>query len=176
MKIVIKILLVLGLLVALQKNILYLPKYYDYASKNNKVLDVYKRKTDNAYVNYYATLTGLETGYGFYAPNIPDIVKIKFIIRSAGDSEVHDIMLKTPEAKERFNTLAGHFNNEPDVRNIVARSLARYMFHFYPQAQQITVVAYACATPAPAVYLKGISKLPPAEIASYSFNKSTISE
>jgi len=177
MKIFIKIILVLNLLVAFHRNLLFIPQYYAFAGKKASFFETYRKKTDNKvspYVNYYSALTGLETGYGFYAPNIPDVVKIEFTIQSASGNQVCAIKLNTSEGRERFNALCNHFNGDADAREIVAHSLATYMFHFFPGGQRIIVTAYNQSTPLPADYLRGVHVLTPTVIASYSFNKSNV--
>jgi hypothetical protein len=99
-------------------------------------------------VRWYATLTGAESGYGFFAPDVGAPHRAIFILRDEKGSTWSDTFdqAKSSEARLRLTGIVesvfmnGVIYDKPQLRSPLVESWAATMFRRHPNAVSLTVV------------------------------------
>ena len=98
----------------------------------------------------YTHFAGIEAGYGYFAPNIPDSYKLVFELEYADGQIEHDLPLfESPESTLRFASLLdqiGQMESDP-MREILTRLLATSMWQRHPGATKVRAVLGALTIP-----------------------------
>lgn len=112
-----------------------LPKVYHYL------------KSNNVFDRFFSTYTGLDTGYGFFAPNVSS----SFIVVAEGEEQsfLSTDLLTTTEGRSRFSNLNDIFFNNIDkdtslvkVNNIVLNIINDKFENVNKQKFKTTVYLY----------------------------------
>ena len=93
--------------------------YYDFYGKKQLLTQnlIYNKLSfidNNLFINTIKTYTGLETGYGFFAPNVASDFKIKFTFIDSNNmiiSTKYQISLKSKTSIQRVNSAMTMFLN-----------------------------------------------------------------
>lgn len=98
----------------------------------------------------YTHLAGIESGYGYFAPNVPDSYDLVFELTFADGHEEHDLTLfSNNEADLRFATLLDQLGqmNSDGMREIIIKLLATSMWQQHPLANHVRAILGARILP-----------------------------
>lgn len=112
------------------------------------------RQTASAYLN----LTGIESGYSYFAPNIPDNYKIVFELHYPdGRTEIELPKVNSQSAGLRFSTLLDKMTETEyaPVRTMMVKMLAFSVWQGHPSATRIRAVLGTVDLTSPAEYRLG---------------------
>lgn len=112
---------------------------------------------------WYATMSGANSQYGFYAPEVGDHCRARFLLHDEADSTWCDSFeqMNSPEARLRLvGTAEAAFANgaaqeSPARRERLVKSWAAAMFTRHPGAASLTVVVEVYDVPTRADYQAG---------------------
>ena len=111
----------------------------------------------------YTHLAGIEAGYGYFAPNVPDSYKLVFELEYADGRVDHDLPLfENSESTLRFSSLLdqiGQMESDP-IREILIRLLATSMWQRHPGVTKVRAVLGALTIPAVAEFEAGKRESP----------------
>ena len=122
------------------------------------------RSVPSHMVRWYAKLSGADSHYGFYAPEVGAEYRARFILQDQHGSTWGDIFeeAKSPEARLRQQGIVhlGFANAEaeesPDLRKSLVKSWAARMFTRHPSAVSLTVLVEVYDVPTMAKYRSGV--------------------
>jgi hypothetical protein len=112
------------------------------------------RQTAFAYLN----LTGIESGYSYFAPNIPDNYKIVFEVHYPdGRTEIELPKVNSQSAGLRFATLLDKMTETEyaPLRTMMVKMLAFSVWQGHPSATKIRAVLGTVDLPSPAEFRLG---------------------
>jgi hypothetical protein len=116
-------------------------------------------------INTYLNLAGIESGYGFFAPNVPDSYRLVFEIHYPnGEVDYEAAATGTHESRLRFASLldfAGSTSSEA-ARELLIKILAHSIWQDHPDAIRIRGILGSIALPSPGAFRAG-------EPAEYQF-------
>jgi hypothetical protein len=112
---------------------------------------------------WYATMSGADTSYGFFAPNVGDLHRARFLLRDEKGQTWWDSfdVTKSPEARLRLTGivdcafLTGEAMESPEWRNRLVRSWSATMLNRHPSAASLTAVVEVYDVPTMAKYRAG---------------------
>jgi hypothetical protein len=106
----------------------------------------------------YAHSAGIESSYGFFAPNVPDTFKVVFELRYA-DGRIEYALPSVNEASagERLTNLFDQIANTRfnALREVMLRTLADSVWQEHPEAQNIRAVFGVLKQPSPVDFHQG---------------------
>jgi len=109
-------------------------------------------------VSAYLNIAGIEAGYTYFAPNIPDNYKIVFELHYAdGRTELELPMVKSHAAGLRLGALLDEIADleyEP-LRAMMVKMLAYWVWQEHPEASRIRAVLGYVDLPTPAEFRLG---------------------
>jgi hypothetical protein len=112
-------------------------------------------------LNLYLRAAGIEVGYGFFAPNVPDNYKIVFELHYADGRVEYELPKATNEAAAlRLTTLIdniGDIQYEP-LRGVLVRMMAYAIWREHPDATVIRAVLGFVILPSPNDFRHGIKE------------------
>jgi hypothetical protein len=106
----------------------------------------------------YTHSAGIESGYGFFAPNVPDSYKLVFELHYADGTIEYDLAgLETAESNLR---LAGYLdelgaNMSGPMREVMIKLLANTIWRQHPDAVMVRAVLGAVRLPTPDEFAAG---------------------
>jgi hypothetical protein len=111
----------------------------------------------------YAAMSGAESQYGFYAPDVGERHRPRFILKDDRGFTWQDSFegTKSPEARLRLEGTAdyafanGAADKSPSIRQHLVKSWAAAMFTRHPSASSLTVVVEAFEIPTMAEFRAG---------------------
>lgn len=104
----------------------------------------------------YGILSGAETGYGFFSPNVPDDVEVYFeLIGVDQRGHVENANLYSEYGMKRFIASLSSYRINEKLKPIVARSWAARMLSIYPDSHSVTVYIGSRQIPSMNQYLEG---------------------
>ena len=114
-------------------------------------------------VRWYATMSGANSNYGFFAPQVGAPHRAKFSLHDDQGSTWSDVFDQTnsPEARLRLTGIvdstfmSGEAVESPEWRKHLVRSWAATMFTRHPTAMSLTVLVEAYDVPTMADYRAG---------------------
>jgi hypothetical protein len=85
--------------------------------------------------------SGADNRYGFFAPKVAAEKRLQFDIRGTNRSDWYQCELLYPrgEIRMRLATLAGSFREQHDFKDVVAASIAAWIFGRVPESQIVLV-------------------------------------
>ena len=106
----------------------------------------------------YLHLAGIEAGYGFFAPNVPDAFRLQIAVLD-GKTRVIQSGLVAAEGSEtdlRLASLLDALGRSPagEVRDIIFELMAQAVFEKFPEAAEIRFQVEAIRMPALAQFQK----------------------
>lgn len=141
--------------------------YFDKENDNAPImLDRLKWVQNTMFVKYYGILSGLDTGYGFFAPNVASVCQIQFEIKRSTGSELLNMpQLNSVESISRYATLMGQFQqkllsvnksgSENQYLDVVIKAMATQMLKRYEDANSVVAVLYVSKYPSLKSYSAG---------------------
>jgi hypothetical protein len=105
----------------------------------------------------YSHIAGIESPYTFFAPNVPQSLKVVFEIHLADGRVIYDLPhVKSDTEALRLSALIDQAAAQPGLwRDVVLQMLAASAADMNPEAIRIRVVVEALKFPPPADYLNG---------------------
>ena len=121
-------------------------------------------------VSLYSEISGTNTGYGFFAPDLPSSTIVEFeITDTTGYKYIVPTLLNTREGMERFKSGIDFFKQFENFREVIMRSWALRVFEQHPDAKYVTVVIKREDLPSIAQYKKG-KRTKQTELFKYNFS------
>lgn len=109
-------------------------------------------------VNGYLHLAGIEIGYGYFAPNVPDSYKLVFELRYPDGGIDYDVPgADSVESTLRLSTLldeVGRTTSDP-LREVMMKFLARSVWRQHPAATSIRAILGSLTLPSLEEFKKG---------------------
>ena len=104
----------------------------------------------------YGRLTGNESGYGFFSPNVPSVGSVFFqLTLDDGRRITLTPLLESKEGLERFKMNFDWFREMEEARPLIARSWSVRMMEMVPSATDVEVVVGMFDLPDMEEYLCG---------------------
>ncbi len=94
-------------------------------------------------LDFYTHATGIETGYGFFAPNVPDNYKLVFeLVYPDGRTEVQLPAIGNDATGVRLVDLLDRLSEieHPELRELMVRMLATNVWREHPEAAEIRAI------------------------------------
>lgn len=101
-------------------------------------------------VSAYAHFAGIEAGYGYFAPNIPDSFKLVFELEDKDGHVERDLPLfENTESTLRFSTLLDQIGplESDGMREILIKLIATRMWQRHPEAVRVRAILGASELP-----------------------------
>jgi hypothetical protein len=109
----------------------------------------------------YANAAGIENGYSYFAPIVPDSYKLVFVLRFADGRTEFDLPhVGAPSAGYRLATLLDILGQirYAQLREMVVRSLAAAAWRRHPEAVEVTAIIAAVDLPTMKEFMGGTEK------------------
>lgn len=109
-------------------------------------------------MNTYLHLTGIESGYGFFAPNVPDAYKLVFELHYPdGTVEYEPAGLDEGESSLRFASLMDYVGRtaSDQERQILVKLLTQAMWRGHPEAIKVRAILGSVAIAPPEEFRTG---------------------
>ncbi len=152
-----------------------------------KIIKSFNTISRSPVISNYTFFTGLDTGYGFFAPNVASVCQIQFIVKN-DSNKIIDILympeFTSVESISRYATLMGKFQerlkrfNVKEKSNyllyldVVAKSMSKQILKKYPAKYSMDVMLFLPKYPTLKQYNEGLVKPLNIPIDSYKiFNK-----
>lgn len=106
----------------------------------------------------YRNSAGIEAGYGFFAPNVPNNYKLVFEVHNADDQVEYELPgISGTAAGLRLATLLDYIGGtrQEDLREVMLKMLAYPVWLEHPKAKMIRAVFGFITLPTPAEFSKG---------------------
>jgi len=150
--------------------------YQLYHEDSNKYKEPKAIKTLNSIsrsflVSNYTFFTGLDTGYGFFAPNVASVCQIQFVVKSESDKIIDVLYMpefSSIESISRYATLMGKFQERLKQYNVkekshyllyldvVIKSMSKQILKKYPSKYRMEVILFLPKYPTLKQYNDGI--------------------
>jgi hypothetical protein len=112
---------------------------------------------------WYATMSGADSNYGFFAPQVGALHRARFLLQDDEGSTWSDVFdqSNSPEARLRLTGIvdsafmSGEADESPEWRKVIVRSWAATMLTRHPTAVSLTVIVEAYDVPSMADYRAG---------------------
>ncbi|MCB0640397.1 MAG: hypothetical protein KDC44_02100 [Phaeodactylibacter sp.] len=89
----------------------------------------------------YGRLTGNESGYGFFSPNVPSVGSVFFEVKLySGERLFLTPLMQSKEGIERFKMNFDWFREMEKARPLIARSWSVRMMEMVPRTEEIQVI------------------------------------
>jgi hypothetical protein len=109
-------------------------------------------------VKTYLHLAGIETGYGFFAPNVPNAYRLQIAVLDERARVIQSGLLAAErgETDLRLASLLDALGRSPagEVRDIIFELMAQAIFKEYPEAAEVRLRVEAIRMPALAEFKK----------------------
>jgi hypothetical protein len=112
-------------------------------------------------LNLYLRSAGIEAGYGFFAPNVPDNYKLVFELHYPGGRVEYELPgAANVAAGLRLSTLIDNIGNTPydPLREVLVKMMAYSVWREHPDAIMIRAVLGFILLPSPAELKRGIKE------------------
>jgi hypothetical protein len=109
-------------------------------------------------VNAYLNLAGVENGYGFFAPNVPNQYKLVFELHYPDGKIDYDVPHVASDASGlRVATLLDYMGQVRDdtVRRLIVKMLTYSLWHEHPDAVMIRTFFGSMTVPSPTEFQAG---------------------
>lgn len=107
-------------------------------------------------VEAYSRLTGANTGYGFFSPNVPSEIAIFFEFKNPdGQVLVQPPILHSKYGMKRFTASLATLRSMENLRPIITRTWAVRMLEQFPNSNDVTVHVGTVHLPSMIDYKKG---------------------
>jgi len=109
-------------------------------------------------IDVYLHAAGIESGYGFFAPNVGSTVRLVFELHFAdGKIEYQPAIPEPAQDDLRLTTFLDYLNrtNSEQLRNILIRSLAKSLWSRHPTLVKVRAILGTLSYPSPAELLAG---------------------
>jgi hypothetical protein len=106
-------------------------------------------------IHTFLHAAGIEAGYGFFAPNVPDTYKLVFELHSAdGRVEYEPAGVETGEAGLRFASLSDYLGRTSSdrEREILLKLLVESVWPHHPHVVKVRAIVGSLALPDPAEF------------------------
>jgi hypothetical protein len=120
--------------------------------------------TDEAFVSREVLLTyqhsaGIETGYGFFAPNLPDSYRVRFEGKTAEANEYKPVILRERHDPLRTSSLLDYLGRHASesVREFTFKLLAYSVWQRHPEVARIRVILETLHQPTLSEFRRGQS-------------------
>ncbi|MFD2288559.1 hypothetical protein GJU39_18280 [Pedobacter petrophilus] len=106
------------------------------------------QKTLNKLYLTYCTLSGTDTKYGYFSPNISDDFDVVYTLykREMVDRKFR-LKMKNEECRQRLYTMYNYFYRIEESRDLMARSLAFGVLKNYPDCSKIKIELFLYQLP-----------------------------
>ena len=108
---------------------------------------------------FYTHLAGIESGYAFFAPNVPDNYKLVFEIHYPDGRVEYDLPhVSSASAGLRLTVLLDHLGQtrSDELREVMIKMIAYSVWRAHPEATMIRAVFGFSLLPTAAAYRRGI--------------------
>ncbi len=112
-------------------------------------------------LNLYLRCAGIEAGYGFFAPNVPDNYKLVFELHYADGRVEYELpSAANVAAGLRLSTLIDNIGNTPydPLREVLVKMMAYSVWREHPDVTMIRAVLGFILLPSPAELRRGIKE------------------
>jgi hypothetical protein len=109
-------------------------------------------------IDLYLHVAGIESGYGFFAPNVGSTVKLVFELHFAdGRVEYQPAIPEAAQDDLRLTTFLDYLNrtNSEQLRNILTRSLAKSLWSRHPTLVKVRAILGTLSFPSPTELVAG---------------------
>ncbi|KIA96639.1 hypothetical protein OC25_02645 [Pedobacter kyungheensis] len=136
-------------------------------------------------ISNYTFFTGLDTGYGFFAPNVASVCQIQFIVKNESN-KIIDILympeFSNVESISRYATLMGKFQERLKQYNVkeksnyllyldvVVKSMSKQILKKYPPKSKMDVILFLPKYPTLKQFNQGVVTPSYIPIDSYKVN------
>jgi hypothetical protein len=105
----------------------------------------------------YLHLAGIEAGYGYFAPNVPDSYKLRFEGRSSDEVNFHPIVVSHGRDELRTSSLLDYLGREASgpVREFILKLLAYSVWKTHPEVSRMRVTLESLHQPSVAEFGRG---------------------
>jgi len=123
----------------------------------------------------YAHMAGVESPYTFFAPNVPESLKVIFEIQFSDKRVIYDVPhVESHTEGLRLSAVVDQAAAQPGLwRDVVLQMLAASSAEIHPDANRIRVVVAALKFPRPGDYLNG-AEPSYRYVCSYDFNRDNV--
>lgn len=120
-------------------------------------------------------MAGVESPYTFFAPNVPESLKVVFEIQFLDKRVIYDVPhVESHTEGLRLSALVDQAAAQPGLwREVVLQMLAASCAETHPDANRIRVVVLASKFPPPGAYLTG-AEPSYRYVCSYDFNSDNV--
>jgi hypothetical protein len=112
-------------------------------------------------VTLYAYATGIDAGYGFFAPNVPENYKLVFEIHYPDGHVDYELpRVASDAAGLRLSTLLDNVGGTPydELREVLVKMMAYSIWQEHPNASFIRAVLGLVLLPDPAEFRRGMTE------------------